>query len=399
LAEAEFTGERVIPGRVDDDLWSEHVSRYAFAASLQSAGNALDIGCGAGYGTAILAAGSRSAAGVDIATDAIAYARGHYTLPNVRFAAASCLALPFASARFDLVVAFEVIEHLSEYRRMLDEAARVLAPGGVFVVSTPNRQYYSETRASVGPNPFHAHEFDATEFRAVLEERFSHVRLLTQNHSEAFLFSPREPGLAEARGRIETNDDKLEEAHFFVALCSREEKRAPAPFIFVPRAANLLRERDHQLQALETRLSEAQRSAAENISRLEAEIAERNQWAERLDDELKEAREKIERRERETAEMAAGYDAKIAAIEADLEQKTNWARETERRLMAEMAELHRSYQALLDEANATIEERTKWAQSEQKRREHLEAVIAMVQRSRWVKIARRLHVGPDLTQL
>ena len=399
MAETEFTGERVIPGRVEDDLWSEHVSRYAFAASLGVSGDALDIGCGAGYGTAILAVGSRSTAGVDLATEAITYARGHFARPNLLFAAASCLALPFASARFELVVAFEVIEHLSEYRRMLEEAARVLAPGGVFVVSTPNRDYYAETRASAGPNPFHAHEFDAAEFRAALEERFSHVRLIAQNHSEAFLFSRCEDGGTEARGRIETRESKLEETHFFVALCSREEKPAPAPFVFVPRAANLLRERDHQLQALETRLTEAQKSAAENIARLETEIAERNRWAERLDAELKEAREKIERRERETEEMAAGYDAKIAAIEADLKQKTNWARETERRLMAEMADLHRSYQALLDEANATIEERTRWAQSEQKQREHLDAVIAMVQQSRWVRAGRRLRVGPDLTQL
>ena len=399
MAETEFTGERVIPGRVEADLWAEHVSRYAFAASLEVSGDALDIGCGAGYGTAILAAGSRSAAGVDIATDAIRYAQQHYVQPNVRFAAASCLALPFASARFELVVAFEVIEHLSEYRRMLEEAARVLAPGGVFAVSTPNREYYTETRASVGPNPFHAHEFDAAEFRAVLEERFSYVRLFAQNHSEAFLFSSCEPGAAEARGRIESRESKLEEAHFFVALCSQEEKAAPAPFVFVPRAANLLRERDHQLQALETRLSQAQQTAARNVARLEAEIAERNRWAGQLDEELKQAREKIERRERETAEMAAGYDAKIAELEADLEQKTKWARETERRLMAEMADLHRSYQALLDEANATIEERTRWAQSEQKQREHLDAVLAMVQQSRWVKIGRRLRVGPDLAQL
>ncbi len=167
----------------------------------------------------------------------------------------------------------------------------------------------------------------------------------------------------------------------------------------MPRAANLLRERDHQLQALETRLSQAQQTAARNVARLEAEIAERNRWAGQLDEELKQAREKIERRERETAEMAAGYDAKIAELEADLEQKTKWARETERRLMAEMADLHRSYQALLDEANATIEERTRWAQSEQKQREHLDAVLAMVQQSRWVKIGRRLRVGPDLAQL
>ncbi len=125
-------------------------------------------------------------------------------------------------------------------------------------------------------------------------------------------------------------------------------------------------------------------------------VAERNVWAETLDEELKQARERIEQRERETETMAAGYESKIAEIEGDLVRKTDWARETEQRLTAEMGALHRSYQNLLDEANATIEERTKWAQSEQQQREYLDAVLAMVRQSRWVKIGRRLSLGPDV---
>src|SRR5450759_676652 len=79
----EFTGERVIPGQVDADLLNEHLARYAFAA-----------------------------VGADIAGEAVDFAREHYRLQNLQFEQASCLALPHPDAAFDLVVAFEVIEHL-----------------------------------------------------------------------------------------------------------------------------------------------------------------------------------------------------------------------------------------------------------------------------------------------
>ena len=100
----EFTGERVIPGQVDPDLWAEHISRYAFASRWSSGARVLDLGCGAGYGTAELAGKARFAVGVDLAVDAIAYATSSYARPNLSFVPASATALPFqecSSFRFD----------------------------------------------------------------------------------------------------------------------------------------------------------------------------------------------------------------------------------------------------------------------------------------------------------
>ena len=108
----EFTGERVIPGQVNDDLWSEHVARYAFASGFAEGKRVLDAGCGAGYGSAELAQTALQVTGFDIAPDAVEYARSTYPLPNLLFAAASCTATPFPPNSFELVVAFEVIEHL-----------------------------------------------------------------------------------------------------------------------------------------------------------------------------------------------------------------------------------------------------------------------------------------------
>ncbi len=174
---AEFTGERVIPGQVDIDLFNEHMARYAFAARLARGKRALDAGCGAGYGSAELARAALSVVGIDSSSGAIEYARANYPLPNLTFEQASCEALPHADGSFDLIVAFEVIEHLTNWSRFLREARRTLAPNGQFIVSTPNKLYYAESRGSDGANPFHVHEFEFEEFRDELRSVFPHVSL------------------------------------------------------------------------------------------------------------------------------------------------------------------------------------------------------------------------------
>jgi ubiquinone/menaquinone biosynthesis C-methylase UbiE len=225
----EFTGERVIPGEVNDDLWAEHLARYAFAARFAGR-RILDLGCGTGYGTAELAANAAFAAGIDIATEAIAHARSHYPLPNIRFLVGSATAVPFAAQSFDLITAFEVIEHLSDWRSLLDEARRVIAPNGVFLVSTPNKLYYAESRAKEGPNPFHIHEFEFAEFREALAQYFPNVTVLLQNRLESFVFSPSQAVFRQTEARIDGTRGSAEEAHFFIGICSVEAKPEPRTF-------------------------------------------------------------------------------------------------------------------------------------------------------------------------
>src|SRR3954447_7147702 len=99
---AEFTGERLIPGQVDIDLLNEHMARYHFAVRLARGKRVLDAGCGAGYGSAALAEVAERVTAIDIAQEAVDYARAHYDAANLAFEQASCTALPFGDGVFDL---------------------------------------------------------------------------------------------------------------------------------------------------------------------------------------------------------------------------------------------------------------------------------------------------------
>ena len=98
----EFTGERLIPGQVGDELWDEHIARYAFAATFARGKQVLDLGCGTGYGSEELARTAELAVGLDCSPDAI-------TRPGnggVSFLQGSATALPFTDQSFDLIAAF-----------------------------------------------------------------------------------------------------------------------------------------------------------------------------------------------------------------------------------------------------------------------------------------------------
>ena len=169
---SEFSGERFVPG-VPGEIVYEHVHRYAFARAFASGRRVLDAACGEGYGTALLAAVAEGVVGVDIDPAALARAREAYRgVSRAQFAEGSVTALPIADASVDVVVSFETVEHLLavDQPRMIGEFARVLAPGGLLVLSSPNRIEYSDARNH--RNPFHLHELDRDELARLLDAHF-----------------------------------------------------------------------------------------------------------------------------------------------------------------------------------------------------------------------------------
>ena len=353
----EFTGERVIPGQVDPDLWAEHVSRYAFAARWASGARVLDLGCGAGYGTAELAGRARSATGIDLAPEAIEHASAAYRLANISFVPASVTAAPFRDGFFDLITAFEVIEHLDNWRELLAEGRRLLHPHGVFLVSTPNKEYYSDSRGASGPNPFHTHEFEFDEFRTVVTEFFPHCTVLLQNHVEAFAFY-RPSGGSAIEGRMDGIRGTPQEAHFFLAVCS-VENRPPLPsFFFVHEGSNVLREREKHIESLQRELREARQQFVALHSahdQLTVHLEEQNRWALRTGEELETVRRDL-----------ATLLEKLSAAESTVVERTLWAQ----RLAAQVESLTEDLTARLDLWRA----------------------------SRWTKLGRKLNLGPDLDQ-
>jgi len=419
----EFTGERVIPGQVDADLLNEHLARYTFAARLARGKRVLDLGCGAGYGTAELARHALSGLGADIAPEAVDFARANYREANVFFEQASCTALPHPAASFDLVVAFEVIEHLADWRELLNEARRVLAPAGQFIVSTPNKLYYTESRGREGANPFHVHEFEFDEFRAELEAAFPHVTMFLENHVEGVTFQPHRPaGLASAstvESRVDFTDPAASESHFFLAVCAHRPQIGSPTFVYIPRTANVLRERERHIALLETEiatkngwLEKAQQDLAEfdrqhrqllaMFREQNEELEKSNRWAERLNAELTERSARIEALQAELAEeqesarrMAEGYTLKVNQLEDEVGEKTGWARDTERRLEAEIADKQLALEAL-HRTETERDERTAWALSLQQQAQALKAQLALYRGSRWVKLGRKVGLGPEL---
>ena len=419
---AEFTGERLIPGEVDIDLLNEHMARYTFAARLARGKRVLDAGCGAGYGSAALAEVAACVTGVDVAAEAIEFARAHYQAENLAFEQASVTQLPFAEAAFDLVTAFEVIEHLADWRDFLKEASRVLAPGGQLVVSTPNRLYYTESRGVHGANPFHVHEFEFDEFLAELKSVFPHVSMFLENHVEGVAFQPHEPGNT-VEARVDAGEPVAAESHFFVAVCARRPQVGNPTFVYVPRAANVLRERERHIGKLERELAtknqwldKAQGDLAEFdrehqklmalYGELESELERSNQWADSLNAELAarcaritELQGELAREQENARNVVAGLNAKIAALEQENREKTQWAIDTETRLTAEVRqqteELVKAV-AALEHTEGELRARTEWAQRLDEEKRRVEDLLALVRASRWVRLGRKVGVGPAL---
>jgi SAM-dependent methyltransferase len=408
----EFTGERVIPNQVDPDLWNEHLARYLFAARLSSRKRVLDIACGTGYGTAELAATAAVATGVDVSTEAVAYARAHHSRPNNRFLCADARQLPFRDGSVDLVAAFEVIEHLADWPALLAEARRVLAPSGQLLVSTPNRAYYAEARRLAGPNPFHAHEFDFDEFEAALRGYFPHVTLWVQNHAAAVVFRSLSPGSAELR--MEPGSPDPSTSHFFLAVCALAPQLGAPTFVYLPSSANVLREREQHIARLEGELGQKDRWLADSQAahaalveehrRQTAELEARNRWADQLNSELARANNRIVEVQDELAaeqssarDTAQAYESELAALNLELAKRTQWARDTEARLTGEVqavgTQLGESNR-LLQQAEQTVEERTQWALRLQSEVDGAQAQLNGYLASRWVRLGHSLGLGP-----
>jgi ubiquinone/menaquinone biosynthesis C-methylase UbiE len=169
------TGERVNPDFPDKNF-ANHLRFYQFASQFVGGKNVLDCGCGTGYGTALFAdSGANTALGIDLSGDAIGFATSRFVRPNLSFRVMDAQQFALPNAEFDMVYSSENLEHLPNPEANLAEIRRVLRPGGMLVLGTPNKEMSSP--GSEPHNPYHVREFYFEELQAQLAAHFAHVHI------------------------------------------------------------------------------------------------------------------------------------------------------------------------------------------------------------------------------
>ena len=164
--ELPLTGERTVPGIPAENYWfRRHEVAYRFALPHVTGRSVLEVGCGEGYGTALLAAAADRVLGVDYDPLTAAHAAARYR--EAAFVLGNLAALPVAAASVDVVATLQVIEHVWDHPQFVGECLRVLRPGGLLLVTTPNRLTFSPG-LDAPLNPFHSREFTAAELTALL---------------------------------------------------------------------------------------------------------------------------------------------------------------------------------------------------------------------------------------
>lgn len=237
----EFTGERFVPTE-HGVIRQEHLHRYAWCLPLVEGKDVLDVASGEGYGSAMLASKARTVRGVDISHDAVNHAAERYaTLDNLRYQQGSAAAIPLADDSVDVVVSFETIEHLLEQDEMMAEIRRVLRPDGILVMSSPNKEVYSDQAGY--HNDYHVKELYLNEFQALLQKYFPAVEFSGHRMAVCSTITPLDgapeqrvfQALADTGERVEQRVAHMPAAVYFVAIAAADRgliSALPASLLF-----------------------------------------------------------------------------------------------------------------------------------------------------------------------
>lgn len=174
-----WTGER-LETHIFSENMAEHLHRYAVAKGFTTNKTVLDIACGEGYGSNLMAQGAAQVYGVDIDKGAVQNAKAKYKQPNLSFLVGSADQIPIPDASVDVVVSFETIEHHDKHDEMLSEIKRVLKADGILIMSSPDKKYYTDETGDT--NSFHVKELYQHEFKALINKYFSNCNYFNQRH-------------------------------------------------------------------------------------------------------------------------------------------------------------------------------------------------------------------------
>lgn len=177
----QLTGERTLPDVPEENYWfRRHLAVYEWIAARVAGERVIDMACGEGYGSDVLAASAASVVGVDANPEAHEHARLRYRRANLRFE--RDLVESFAEPA-DAVVFLQTIEHLKDPGAVLAHYRSLVGERGTVYVSTPNVLTLAPKGAERSDNPWHVHEYRAREFQELCAQRFGEVQLYGLFHA------------------------------------------------------------------------------------------------------------------------------------------------------------------------------------------------------------------------
>ncbi len=202
-----FTGERAMPlaPNMDQQIMREHWARYRYVAPMVAGKRTLDIACGAGYGSALLAETAQHVTGGDISPETITYCQTHYQRENLKFEITDIRNINYPDRSFEMICSFETLEHVVEGELFLKETARLLTDDGILIISTP-------LGGPVG-NPYHLAYYQQGTFADYLHNFFEEVQLLFQTDDRF-----QERSISPAYAPTFTGE-------YALAVCKRPKKR------------------------------------------------------------------------------------------------------------------------------------------------------------------------------
>ncbi len=173
----QFSGERLIPElNFNKAFYFEHLNRYLFASQHTTNKTVLDLACGTGYGSYILAntGSAKKVFGIDKSIKTISYAKYNYSKKNIVFSVKNVLNKTIYDQRYDIIVCFELIEHLNEKQQ--GTLINLLPKDSVLIISTPNTENYQKG------NKFHKNELTLNAFRSLLQKKYNYVQIFCQKY-------------------------------------------------------------------------------------------------------------------------------------------------------------------------------------------------------------------------
>lgn len=366
---------------------AEHRARYHWAAQVAAGKRVLDAGCGLGYGIEILSsAGATEAVGVDLNAGAVEEARrriggaGEVRLGDVR-------SLEFEDGSFDLVVCFETIEHIEDAPAALAEFRRVLGPGGVLLLSSPNPDAYP------AGNEHHVREYRSGELVDLVCEHFGNVEYHRQaallasgieggngangNGTQATRLQTRELEPGEERfGLIAASEGELPHLDRFLALAPPFEVRWWSEQLAAARAETE-EAKAEGARAVEAARADALATVTSIEERARRQLAEKSDELEavkaRADEEVRQAAERARAAELESQKLQAKAQAQVRLLEERLQEASGRLLDSNQELAQvpllkhRLAELHEEHAQLWERYNV-LEGSRSWRITEPLRR-------------------------------